>query len=106
MKKSDNGCGRVPVADLVNGNSEAESDTKILEPKEELQYLAEAVGFQVTFTDFPQKAAKSEFITLVKLSTKPPKVLVSAGLLLALADAASIGRGALIKKRLEKAYEV
>ena len=54
--------------------------TKVLEPKEELQYLSQVLGFQVTYTDFPQKAnnktntAVPEFITLVKLSTKPPKV--------------------------------
>ena len=81
---------------LTNGFSQAESDgkaeddeddAKILEPKEELQYLSEVLGFVVTFTDFPQKSSASktkssssqhssppEFITLVKLSTKPPKV--------------------------------
>lgn len=74
--KKKNGC--LASAGLVNGN--CEEDTKILEPKEELQYLAEALGFQVTYTDFPQKAtAKSEFITLVKLSTKPPKVCHGKG---------------------------
>ena len=58
-----------------------EEDNKILEPKEELQYLSEALGFQVTYTEFPQKNTSAamkksvpEFITLVKLSTKPPKV--------------------------------
>ena len=69
---------------MTNGFGEAEamsataSEAKILEPKEELQYLSEVLGFVVTFTDFPQKSAASknspEFITLVKLSTKPPKV--------------------------------
>ena len=65
---------------------EEEEDNKILEPKEELQYLSDALGFQVTYTEFPQKTPQSsaamtqtkkpvpEFITLVKLSTKPPKV--------------------------------
>ena len=86
---------------LTNGFSQAESegkaeaeedDAKILEPKEELQYLSEVLGFGVTFTDFPQKSTSSktkssssqqhsssppEFITLVKLSTKPPKVSYS-----------------------------
>ena len=70
--------------------SVAVEEAKILEPKEELQYLSEVLGFVVTFTDFPQKSATKstaasasastgsknspEFITLVKLSTKPPKV--------------------------------
>jgi len=88
---------------LTNGFSQAESegkaeaeedDAKILEPKEELQYLSEVLGFGVTFTDFPQKSTSSktkssssqqhsssppEFITLVKLSTKPPKVCHGQG---------------------------
>ena len=57
-----------------------EDYTKVCEPKEELQYLSQVLGFHVTYTDFPQKAnnkantAVPEFITLVKLSTKPPKV--------------------------------
>ena len=57
-----------------------EYNTKVCEPKEELQYLSQVLGFHVTYTDFPQKAnnkantAVPEFITLVKLSTKPPKV--------------------------------
>ena len=57
-----------------------EYNTKVCEPKEELQYLSHVLGFHVTYTDFPQKAnnkantAVPEFITLVKLSTKPPKV--------------------------------
>lgn len=65
---------------LINGYEKSatneDEDTKILEPKEELQYLSEVLGFQVTYTDFPQKntSKKAEFITLVKLSTKPPKV--------------------------------
>ena len=66
----------VSVAEYVS-----DEDSKILEPKEELKYLSEALGFQVTYTDFPQKTSatatqtkKPEFITLVKLSTKPPKV--------------------------------
>jgi len=74
------------VCKLINGHppdSAADEDTcKVLEPKEELQYLSQVLGFQVTFTDFPQKKQapgsanknQPEFITLVKLSTKPPKV--------------------------------
>jgi len=70
---------------------EEEEDNKVLEPKEELQYLSDALGFQVTYTEFPQKSPQSsaamtqtkkpvpEFITLVKLSTKPPKVCHGKG---------------------------
>ena len=76
-----------PVAAVnCSFEEEEEEDNKILEPKEELQYLSDALGFQVTYTEFPQKMPQSsaamtqtkkpvpEFITLVKLSTKPPKV--------------------------------
>merc|ERR1719225_1190187 len=62
-----------------------EYNTKVCEPKEELQYLSHVLGFHVTYTDFPQKAnnkantAVPEFITLVKLSTKPPKVCHGKG---------------------------
>jgi len=64
-----------------------EYSTKVLEPKEELQYLSQVLGFQVTYTDFPQKSnnkstttgSTPEFITLVKLSTKPPKVCHGKG---------------------------
>ena len=86
-----NGYGKKSVATAapvaaVNCSIEEEEDNKILEPKEELQYLSDALGFQVTYTEFPQKTPQSsaamtqtkkpvpEFITLVKLSTKPPKV--------------------------------
>ena len=86
----------VPASKLTNGfNTSAadEEDSKVLEPKEELQYLSQVLGFKVTYTDFPQKSASKqvanatkaapEYITLVKLSTKPPKV----GEILALKDA-------------------
>ena len=79
-----NGYGKKPAATAVKNCSIEEEDSKILEPKEELQYLSEALGFQVTYTEFPQKTTSAgmretkksvpEFITLVKLSTKPPKV--------------------------------
>ena len=84
-----NGFGESSEAVAVaSAASVASEEAKILEPKEELQYLSEVLGFVVTFTDFPQKSASAgsasansagsknspEFITLVKLSTKPPKV--------------------------------
>jgi len=84
-----NGYGKKPAATAVKNCSIDEEDSKILEPKEELQYLSEALGFQVTYTEFPQKTTSAgmretkksvpEFITLVKLSTKPPKVCHGKG---------------------------
>lgn len=40
-------------------------------PKEQLMYLAQLLGFQVQFTDFP-KGNHREFLSLVSLSTEPP----------------------------------
>ena len=41
--------------------------------KEELDYLASVLDFSVTYTNFPQKN-KTDVVTLVKLTTNPPKV--------------------------------
>ena len=41
--------------------------------KEELDYLANVLDFSVTYTNFPQKN-KTDIVTLVKLTTNPPKV--------------------------------
>ena len=44
-------------------------------PKEELFYLASVLDFSVTYTNFPQKN-NTDVVTLVKLTTNPPKVIV------------------------------
>lgn len=41
-------------------------------------YLAQILGLQVQFTDFP-KGNKSEYLSLVSLSTNPPHVSHGAG---------------------------
>ena len=79
-----NGYGKSTSVSVIENTYQEEEDSKILEPKEELKYLSEALGFQVSYTDFPQKSplggqqstrkSPPEFITLVKLATKPPKV--------------------------------
>ena len=40
---------------------------------EELNSLASMLDFSVTYTNFPQKN-KTDIVTLVKLTTNPPKV--------------------------------
>lgn len=47
-------------------------------PKQQLLYLAEVLGFQVHFTDFP-KGNKLDYLSLVSLSTNPPQVSHGAG---------------------------
>lgn len=47
-------------------------------PKQQLAYLADVLGFQVHFTDFP-KGNKMEFLSLVTLTTNPPQVSHGAG---------------------------
>ena len=44
--------------------------------KEELKYLASVLDFSVTYTSFPQKN-KTDVVTLVKLTTNPPKVNIA-----------------------------
>jgi double-stranded RNA-binding protein Staufen len=47
--------------------------------KQQLLYLAEILGFQVQFTDFPKGTNKNEYLSLVSLSTNPPQVSHGAG---------------------------
>ena len=53
--------------------SSAGSVTQPPTAKEELDYLANVLDFSVTYTNFPQKN-KTDIVTLVKLTTNPPKV--------------------------------
>ncbi|XP_043244271.1 double-stranded RNA-binding protein Staufen homolog 2-like isoform X2 [Amphibalanus amphitrite] len=47
-------------------------------PKQQLLYLAKVLGFQVQFTDIP-RGNKSEFLSLVSLSTQPPQMSHGSG---------------------------
>ncbi|XP_067010625.2 double-stranded RNA-binding protein Staufen homolog 2 isoform X2 [Anabrus simplex] len=54
------------------------SHSQVVRPKDQLMYLAQLLGFQVQFSDFP-KGNHSEFLSLVSLSTEPPQVCHGAG---------------------------
>lgn len=71
---------QVPVQQqqsMVNQSANVTS-TQAVRPKDQLMYLAQILGLQVQFTDFP-KGNKSEYLSLVSLSTNPPHVSHGAG---------------------------
>ncbi|XP_059099277.1 double-stranded RNA-binding protein Staufen homolog isoform X2 [Tigriopus californicus] len=51
----------------------------VVQPKDQLAYLAKVLGVTVTYQDFPKKNNKSEFFSLVSLSTDPPQVSHGTG---------------------------
>jgi hypothetical protein len=66
---------------LSNCEKISSSDGSLKQPptaKEELDYLANVLDFSVTYTNFPQKN-KTDIVTLVKLTTNPPKVCHGSG---------------------------
>jgi len=73
--------GTSPTADALavsNLNSQHLSSlpTQGVQPKEQLAYLSQVLGFSVSYTDFPKKG---EYLSLVSLSTNPPQVSHGAG---------------------------
>jgi len=79
--------GTSPTADLLTGASAATPSqqphprlsnlpSQGVQPKEQLAYLSQVLGFSVTYTDFPKKG---EYLSLVSLSTNPPQVSHGAG---------------------------
>eukprot|EP00918_Siedleckia_nematoides_P062235 GHVU01135745.1.p1 GENE.GHVU01135745.1~~GHVU01135745.1.p1 ORF type:complete len:804 (+),score=103.17 GHVU01135745.1:117-2414(+) len=74
----DTGCSPTAESILKAGAKVGSSPTAV-RPKQQLLYLADVLGFQVEFTDFPKGNNKSEFLSLVSLSTNPPQVIHGAG---------------------------
>lgn len=70
--------GTSPTAEAILKSGHKPLCTQAVRPKQQLMYLAEVLGFNVQFTDFP-KGNKSEFLSLVSLSTNPPQVSHGAG---------------------------
>ena len=69
---------KTTAAEIRCKNSSSKADGGIKQPptsKEELDYLASVLDFSVTYTNFPQKN-KTDIVTLVKLTTNPPKVCI------------------------------
>jgi len=73
--------GTSPTADaLAVSNLNTQHLTSLpsqgVQPKEQLAYLSQVLGFSVSYTDFPKKG---EYLSLVSLSTNPPQVSHGAG---------------------------
>lgn len=66
-----------PLLQQQQQSSQTQS-SQVVRPKDQLLYLAQLLGFQVQFSDFP-KGNHSEFLSLVSLSTDPPQVCHGAG---------------------------
>lgn len=70
--------GTSPTAESIKTSPRVVQQSAV-RPKQQLLYLAEVLGFQVQFTDFPKGSKKSEYLSLVSLSTNPPQVNHGAG---------------------------
>lgn len=70
--------GISPTAEALLQSGHKPLSGQAVRPKQQLMYLADVLGFNVQFTDFP-KGNKSEFLSLVSLSTNPPQVSHGAG---------------------------
>ncbi|XP_074657003.1 double-stranded RNA-binding protein Staufen homolog [Tubulanus polymorphus] len=72
--------GRSPTVEaLRKADNKRVLAQSLVRPKQQLNYLAEILGFQVQFTDFPKGNNKNEYLSLVSLSTNPPQVSHGAG---------------------------
>jgi len=72
--------GSSPTAESINkaGTKPTPSQATV-RPSQQLLYLADVLGFQVQFTDFPKGNNKNDYLSLVSLSTNPPQVSHGAG---------------------------
>lgn len=72
--------GTSPTAEaLVKSGAKTVSIQNTNRPKQQLLFMAEVLGFQVQYTDFPKGTNKNEYLSLVSLSTSPPQVSHGAG---------------------------
>uniref|UniRef100_A0A4D5RA94 Double-stranded RNA-binding protein Staufen-like protein n=1 Tax=Scolopendra viridis TaxID=118503 RepID=A0A4D5RA94_SCOVI len=70
--------GISPTAEAILKSGHKPLTSQPVRPKQQLLYLADVLGFAVQFTDFP-KGNKTEFLSLVSLSTSPPQVSHGSG---------------------------
>jgi len=71
--------GSSPTAEAILKSGHKPLTPAVVQPKQQLCYLADVLGITVQFTDFP-KSNKNEVLSLVSLSTNPPQVSHGSGL--------------------------
>lgn len=72
--------GASPTAESITKScAQVAAAQSVVRPKQQLLYLADVLGFQVQFTDFPKGNNRTEYLSLVSLSTNPPQVSHGAG---------------------------
>ncbi|GAB0093202.1 Maternal effect protein staufen [Sergentomyia squamirostris] len=66
------------TSEITTSEVKAGNATDGIRPKDQLLYLAQLIGFNAQFSDFP-KGNHGEFLTLITLSTHPPQLCHGSG---------------------------
>lgn len=67
-----------PSNSVVSNNDSGICEAGGVSPRDQLNYLAQLIGFQVSYSDFP-KGNHTEFLSLATLSTDPPQMAHGSG---------------------------
>ena len=65
--------GASPSNSITSNNDSGIGEATGVSPRDQLNYLAQLIGFQVSYSDFP-KGNHTEFLSLATLSTDPPQM--------------------------------
>lgn len=67
-----------PSNSVASNNDSGICEAGGVSPRDQLNYLAQLIGFQVSYSDFP-KGNHTEFLSLATLSTDPPQMAHGSG---------------------------